>query len=155
MAKSTALRILPFVIACLVSTTSSIAQPTPKEGDFCATASGDYASYEPRVAAAKRALSELERAGASPERIEAKRTELADLLFQQDCLRPDLLAEPVRGPAAEPRWVTLTAYYATNRQAGPVNGSSASYTGNRNTVGITLGKVSVSIPTQRALTGPH
>lgn len=150
MPKSIVSRFVLFAAAFLAFATSSGGQPAPEEGDLCASVTETYADYDARIATAKGELARLEQDSAAPDLLEAKRADLANLLFEQDCLRPDLLADPVRGPAVQPRWVTLTAYYATNRQAGPVVASNASYTGNRNPAGITFGKVNVSIPTQRA-----
>ena len=124
-------------------------EPVATDADVCAGVTGSYASLATRIDKARRALAVLERDKAADETKAAKRTEIADLVFRQDCLRPDAQPDPSRGPAAAPSWVTVTTYYATNRALGPVSGSIASYTGDRASGDIAFGRVTVSIPTNR------
>ena len=142
-------RILLAAVAMLGLSSMSAAPPLGQDNDVCAGVAGTYAALEPQIAAKKAALTALEQQSAPAVAVDAKRTELADLVFRQDCLRPDLQPDPARGPAVQPKWVTLTTYYATNRRPGPMEGAVATYTGERDEGGIRYGRVTVSIPTQR------
>jgi esterase/lipase superfamily enzyme len=86
----------------------------------------------------------------------ADQAKLIDLIFLRECFRRDLTDDPVliqdsesaagrRGPTP---WVTITTYYATNRQStGSIEGVT-SYGGNR-AAGVEYGKTEISIPTAR------
>jgi esterase/lipase superfamily enzyme len=86
----------------------------------------------------------------------ADQARLIDLMFLRECFRRDLTVDPViiqdsesaaglRGPTP---WVTITTYYATNRQSTGRRERIMSYGGNR-AAGIEYGKAEVSIPTAR------
>jgi esterase/lipase superfamily enzyme len=86
----------------------------------------------------------------------ADQSKLIDLLFLRECFRRDLLDDPVliqksesaagrRGPTP---WVTITTYYATNRQSTGATAGVTSYGANR-AADIEYGKAEVSVPTSR------
>jgi Alpha/beta hydrolase of unknown function (DUF900) len=125
------------------------AQPVEQE-DACLDDQSTYAAMQTQIDKEQAELRKLEQERAPKEALDARRVRIGELVFLQDCLRADFLDDPVRGPAAKPEWVTLTAYYATNRQQGSSTDGLLSCTGKQNAGGITFGKTVISIPTHRA-----
>lgn len=140
-----------FAVSCLTLGLSSfsLGQAPSRDADICAGVTESYAEFDARIATAKVELADLSARKALDSEIETKRGELADLVYRQDCVRPDLQPDPVRGSDAPPKWVTLTTYYATNRRPGPVESGRLTYGSERDTSGLRFGKLSVSIPTRR------
>ena len=124
-------------------------QPLSPGGGVCAGVTGSYEAFEQRIAESKAKLTALEARHAPDDAVDAARAELADLIFRQECVRPDMQPNPSRGPAVQPQWVTLTAYYATNRLPAPTTNGLASYGAERSPSGASFGRVVVSIPTSR------
>lgn len=145
-------------IGLLIGVTSMSVPPRDDErADVCQGVQGTFAEIERQIEASRAELHRLnaERAAATgaaekraaDQRLAAKRTEVGDLVFQQDCVRTDF--EPVRGPASGSNWITLNTWYATNRRPGPTQSGVASYSGEREANRIRFGRVTVSIPTLR------
>lgn len=148
----TRVRIIVVFLVCLLGvgvTSLAPGQPASPETDVCAGVTDSYVAFEQRIASFKSKLAELETAHASENALQAARAELADLIYRQECVRPDMQPNPIRGPAAQPQWVTLTAYCATNRMRGPAANGLVSYGADRNASGPAFGRVVVSIPTAR------
>lgn len=124
-------------------------QPASPDRDVCAGVTESYETFEQRIATAKTKLLDLEARKAPEGELDNARANVADLIFRQECVRPDMQPDPIRGPAAQPQWVTLTTYYGTNRQSGPPANGLASYGAERNASGPSFGRVVVSIPTVR------
>src|ERR1700761_1905998 len=74
-------------------------QAANADGGNCASVSESYQALEGRIAAAKSELENLKAAHAADSEIEARRVAIADLIYRQDCVRPELKPNPVRGPA--------------------------------------------------------
>lgn len=147
------------LILAAASPESENTPPVPADVDQCAdvlarypkldrdAAAVEYAAIGRTIAEAQGQLGELDKRDAA-QAAKEKRAEIADLLFRQDCLmpEPEVIA---RSATAPPRWVTMTAYYATNRKAGPSLDGVTSYTAERDTGDLRFGRFAVSIPTRR------
>jgi esterase/lipase superfamily enzyme len=149
MARPATPKLLAALALALGLSSASPGQAPQAVGDVCADVRGSYESFEPRIAALKTDLAALVARHASEKELDAKRGALADLIYRQDCVRPEIQADPVRGPSVQRRWVTLTTYYFTNRSQGPSEGGVVSYGADRNAGSPGVGRISVSIPTAR------
>jgi len=128
---------------------ASYGQTANSDGRICAAVTESYQTLDVKLTAAKSELEKLKAAHAADNEIEAKRVAIADLIYRQNCVRPDLQPDPVRGPATQPKWLTLTTYYATNRKPGPSVNGLTPYGADRDAVDLHFGRAEVSIPTNR------
>jgi esterase/lipase superfamily enzyme len=117
--------------------------------NVCQGVDGTYGDLDTQIEALRVEIRKLDAEGAATETLASMRTRLGDLIFSQDCLRPDMQADPVRDSASEINWVTVNTYYATNRKPGEFSETIAHYTGERERAGIRFGRATVSIPTRR------
>ncbi|CAN5494964.1 hypothetical protein BH10PSE12_BH10PSE12_07690 [soil metagenome] len=149
MSRTRLAQILAAFMLCIGLSSLAPGAPTEPDSDVCAGITDSYDSFEPRIAVAKAKLADLEIRQASDTDLDVARGALADLIYAQDCVRKDSQPDPIRGPASQPKWVTLTTYYATNRLTGPSVNGLVSYGGSRNSSGPKFGRIAVSIPTNR------
>lgn len=138
----------------MLATSSSMSsgQPPALPRTDCAAVDRSFEAIGAEIAGLQRQVEPLRArsAAATAGALAEREARLAELAFEQDCVRTDLDPDPVRGPGQPPpSWITVSTYYATNRRPAGSQGAVTSYGGQRDAATLRFGRTSVSIPTRR------